>query len=169
MENSSEHSSIAELIEALRSAKIRFMIAGMSAAVLQGVPATTFDTDIWIDLPPRQYMRVINLAIRLGAELHANTVVVFPDDTIVNFLFTVNGLKSFRTERKGSVLISWFKKRKVPVLSLEQILRSKRFIQRPKDLAHIPLLEKVIEAGQRMSEGVSKSKSPLLRKPAKHK
>lgn len=30
----------------------------MTAAVLQGTPVTTFDLDLWIDLPPRQYMRV---------------------------------------------------------------------------------------------------------------
>ena len=34
----------------------------MSGAILQGVPATTLDTDLWIDLPSRSYMRMINLA-----------------------------------------------------------------------------------------------------------
>ena len=47
----------------------------MSGAILQGVPATTLDTGIWIDLPPRQYMRVINLCLRQGAKMRANTVV----------------------------------------------------------------------------------------------
>jgi len=31
----------------------------MSAAILQGVPATTLDTDLWLDLPPRQSIRVL--------------------------------------------------------------------------------------------------------------
>jgi hypothetical protein len=31
----------------------------MSAAILQGAPATTLDTDLWIDLPERQYVRVL--------------------------------------------------------------------------------------------------------------
>ena len=30
----------------------------MTGAVLQGTPVTTFDVDLWIDLPPRQYMRI---------------------------------------------------------------------------------------------------------------
>jgi hypothetical protein len=47
----------------------------MSGAILQGVPATTLDTDIWVDLPSRQYMRVMNLCLRLGAQMRANTVV----------------------------------------------------------------------------------------------
>jgi hypothetical protein len=37
----------------------------MSGAILQGVPATTLDTDFWIDLPSRQYMRVLNLCAHL--------------------------------------------------------------------------------------------------------
>jgi len=34
----------------------------------------------------------------------------------------------------------------VAVLPLERILKSKKAIGRPKDLAHIPLLEQTIEA-----------------------
>jgi hypothetical protein len=32
----------------------------MSAAILQGCPATTLDTDLWMDLPPHGYMRLVN-------------------------------------------------------------------------------------------------------------
>jgi len=38
----------------------------MSAAILQGCPATTLDTDLWIDLPPREYMRVLRLCLKPG-------------------------------------------------------------------------------------------------------
>src|SRR5579859_8308015 len=51
-----ELSPLARLIHTLGEEKIRFQIAGMSAAILQGVPATTLDTDIWVDLPSRQYI-----------------------------------------------------------------------------------------------------------------
>src|SRR6185369_15363832 len=46
-----ELSPLARPIHALREEKIRFQIVGMSAAILQGVPATTLDTVMWIDLP----------------------------------------------------------------------------------------------------------------------
>src|SRR5262245_48941639 len=55
---------IARLVGALRAEKIRFQLVGMSAAVLQGVPVMTVDIDLWIDLPSRQYMRVLNIARR---------------------------------------------------------------------------------------------------------
>ena len=57
---------IARLVHALRAEKIRFQIDGMSAAILQGASATTLDTDIWIDLPEPQYMRVLNLCRKLS-------------------------------------------------------------------------------------------------------
>jgi hypothetical protein len=41
----------------------------MSGAILQGVPATILDTDVWIDLPSRQFIRVLNLCRRLGADI----------------------------------------------------------------------------------------------------
>src|SRR5215467_8127028 len=89
---------LARLIHALRKEKIRFQIAGMSGAILQGVPATTLDTDIWIDLPSRQYVKVLSLCRRLGAEIRANTVVDLADESTVNFLYEVHGLRSFRYE-----------------------------------------------------------------------
>jgi hypothetical protein len=54
----------------------------MSAAILQGCPATTLDTDLWIDLPARQYMRVLRLCQKLGATVRANTVVDLSEDEI---------------------------------------------------------------------------------------
>ena len=51
----------------------------MSAAVLQGVPVVTHDVDLWMDLPSRQYMTPVNLAIRQGAIMVRNTVVELTD------------------------------------------------------------------------------------------
>src|SRR5882672_10542415 len=42
-------SPLARLVHALGEEKIRFQVAGMSAAILKGVSATTLDTDFWID------------------------------------------------------------------------------------------------------------------------
>jgi hypothetical protein len=136
---------IARLILALRAEKIRFQIAGMSAAILQGTPATTLDTDIWIDLPERQYVKVLNLCTKIGAEILAQTVVALEDGSLVNFLYRIDGLASFQTEWRRSNRLQWMGS-EVAVLPLERILKSKKVIGRPKDLAHIPLLEQTIEA-----------------------
>lgn len=121
----------------------------MAAAILQGVPATTLDTDIWIDLPARQYMRVMNLCVSLGAKILANTVVVLPDDSLVNFVYEITGVRSFAAEYRHAERLRWLGE-SVAVLPLSRILKSKQAIRRPKDLAHIPLLEETLALKRRL-------------------
>jgi hypothetical protein len=120
----------------------------MSAAILQGCPATTLDTDLWIDLPPRQYIRVLELCLRLGARVRANTVVDLSDGSLVNFIYQVDGLFSFDREFRRARRLKWLGTI-VAVLPLQRILRSKKVVGRPKDLAHLPLLEQTIKLGKR--------------------
>jgi hypothetical protein len=121
----------------------------MSAAILQGVPATTLDTDFWIDLPPRQYIRILRICQTLGATIRANTVVDLSDGSAVNFLYRVDGLRSFGYEFKRARWLQWLGVR-VAVLPLARIYRSKKFVGRPKDLAHLPLLKQAIALGRRV-------------------
>jgi hypothetical protein len=120
----------------------------MSAAILQGCPTTTLDTDLWIDLPPRQYMRVLRLCQKLGATVRANTVVDLSDGSAVNFLYRVDGLLKFASEFRRACRVKWLGTT-VAVLPLTRILRSKRAVGRPKDLAHLPLLEQTIRLRKR--------------------
>jgi hypothetical protein len=120
----------------------------MSAAILQGCPATTLDTDLWIDLPPRQYMQVLRLCQTLGATVRANTVVDLSDGSVVNFLYRVDGLSSFDREFRGARRLKWLGTT-VRVIPLARILQSKKVVGRPKDLAHLPLLEQTIRLRKR--------------------
>ena len=123
----------------------------MSAAVIQGAPVVTFDTDIWLDLPSRQYMRAGNLCLKLGATMRANTVFVFHDDLIINFLYAVTGLKDFDSEFQTVRHLNWIGLRRVPILSLERIYHSKSVIRRPKDIAHMELLKQLIVCEKRIT------------------
>jgi hypothetical protein len=146
--NARDLSPLARLIHALKQEKIRFQVAGMSAAILQGCPATTLDTDLWIDLPPRQYIRVLRLCQKLGAATRANTVVELTDGSIVNFLYRVDGLLTFAREFRRARRLNWLGMT-VAVLPLSRILLSKKAVGRPKDLAHLPLLEQTIQLRKR--------------------
>jgi hypothetical protein len=121
----------------------------MSAAILQGTPATTLDTDIWVNLPSRHCMRVLNLCVRLGGTVRANTVVELSDGSLVNFLYEIHGLHSFRTEFRQARIIPWLGTQ-VAALPLKRIHASKSFVRRPKDLAHLPLLEQTMALQQRL-------------------
>lgn len=116
----------------------------MTAAILQGAPATTLDADLWIDLPERQYVKVLEICQKQNATILAQTVVALEDDTLVNFLYRVDGLKSFGAELKRARILDWMGMQ-VPVLPLKSIIKSKETIRRPKDEAHLPLLRQTLE------------------------
>jgi len=92
-------------------------------------------------LPEREYVKVLAVCRRLGGETLARTVVSLRDDTLVNFLYRVDGLGAFKTEAKKAVRLNWFGM-KIDVLPLESIIRSKETVGREKDIAHLPLLKK---------------------------
>jgi len=115
----------------------------MSAAILQGVPATTLDTDIWVELPVRQFVRLTEIVVQLGGTMLAPTVAALSDDTLVIFLPRVDGLGEFGEEYGNTKRLRW-QGMNVPVLPLESILKSKQKVDRPKDRAHIPLIRQVL-------------------------
>ena len=122
----------------------------MTAALLQGVPVTTLDADLWINLPERRYARVLDICQKLGATILAKTVVALSDDTLVNFLYRIDGLENFEIESRFAIELDWLGL-KVPVIPLESIIKSKRSIGRPKDIAHLPLLEQTVKAQQKIT------------------
>ena len=136
---------VARLLEALEAEKIRYMLIGMPAAIVQGVMGTTLDVDVWSDLPRRQYRRVQNLARLLGCSVGSNTVVYTPDGTPVNFVFgEVRGIGPFKAELKHTRRMP-FRGKKIPVLKVERILKSKETLRRDKDLGHIVQIRKLLK------------------------
>ncbi len=123
----------------------------MTAAVLQGVMMNTLDTDIWVDLPTPQYMRLCNLIRAQGGTALSPTLYVLEDGKLVNFLFAVTGLRKFAAEYNGAVMRK-IEGVAVKILPLERVLKSKKTIRRDKDLAHIPLIENVLKARRESEE-----------------
>ena len=121
----------------------------MNAAILQGVPATTLDTDIWVDVPEREYMRLINFSIGLGATMVRQTVVSLTDDSLVNFCYRIGGAASFATEYARAALVKW-NGIEIKVLPLARIIRSKEAAGRDKDLAVLPLLRDIAASRKRL-------------------
>jgi hypothetical protein len=142
-------------LEALETENIRFILIGMSAAIVQGVMETTLDVDLWIDLPKRQYMRVQNIARSVGCAIAANTVVYTEDGTPVNFVYEVNGLGAFASEWKKTESMA-FRGKNIPVLKLERILKSKETIRRDKDLSHIIHIRELLRCRRALKAKIAK-------------
>ena len=147
--NARRSSPLTRLIQSLGKEKIRFQVVGMTAAVYQGVMLNTMDTDIWVDLPTRQYIRLWNLIHDQGGSALSQTLYVLEDGKVVNFLFEVTGLGSFASEYRRA-LTGKMEGLTVKILPLARILKSKRSIMRDKDLAHIPEIERVLRARRKL-------------------
>jgi hypothetical protein len=150
---------VARVLEAFEAEEIRYILIGMSAAIVQGVMGSTLDVDIWVDLPKRQYMRVQNIAARLSAAMGANTVAYLEDGTPLNFVYEVNGLGAFGNEFKHTERLEFCGK-VIPVLKLERILKSKEAIRRDKDLSHIVNIRNLL----RCRRSILKTQKPVARK-----
>ena len=133
---------------ALNAERIRFQVIDMSAANIQGVPGSTLDVDLWLDLRPRQYIRALNIAVHEGAQVVRNTVVELLDGTLINFVYEVTGLRSFKSVFPKARKLQW-QGVEVAVLPLELIKKSKEAIRRPKDLLHIEMIRERLEVIRR--------------------
>ena len=121
----------------------------MTPAVYQGVMINTIDTDIWVDLPTRQYIRLWNLIKTQGGSALSPTLYVLEDGKIVNFLFEVTGLRSFAAEYRHALTFK-MEGSNVQVLPLARVLKSKKTIMRDKDIAHIPHIERALKAKKKL-------------------
>lgn len=103
----------------------------------------THDVDLWIDLPTRQYMRAVNVAVRHGAKMVRNTVVELSDGMLVNFIYEVTGLGGFAAELRKACKLK-FHGCEIPVMPLESIRKSKAAVMRDKDPAHIHYIDQTL-------------------------
>ncbi len=71
------------------------------------VPVVTLDTDIWVNLDSRQYMRVMNLCLQDGATMLSKTVAELKGGHLVNFLYEVHGINGFAYEYGRVERIKW--------------------------------------------------------------
>jgi len=154
---------LVQLLSALQEEGIGFILVGMSAANLQGVLVTTLDVDIWVDLPSRQYMRVIRVCQRLNAELRSSNKVYLMDGTPVDFIYEISGLSSFSRELRTAKSLP-FHGLTIPVLPLERICRSKEVAARDKDELHILLIRQTIRA-QKLKDRKKKFRLNRMQKP----
>lgn len=121
----------------------------MTAAIIQGAPGVTLYTDLWVQVPERQYTRLINLSLRLGATMVRQTVVALSDGKLVNFCYAISGVASFPTEFRRAGRMKW-EGAVVRVLPLDRIIRSKEAAGRAKDLAMLPLLRDIAASRKRL-------------------
>ncbi len=158
-------SPLGGFLKALHEEKIDFILIGAMAAIEQGAPLMTVDYDFWVQLPVRQYVRLLAIVQRQGGTIRARTLYELRDGTQINAVFQPDGLKSFAAEWKTS---HWGKLENVPVriLPLSRVIASKQAANREKDIAVLPILRRTLRLARRLK---AHGRRPALRKRAKPK
>ena len=137
---------LVRLLAALERVRLEFVVVGMAAASMQGVPIMTQDVDLLVRDTPLNRSRIDELAKVIGAgrpirvsEL-TTTLSIVGADVPVDVLFDqLPGGRSFEGLRARAVVVKLGEHSAV-VASLADIITSKEASGRPKDLAHLQIL-----------------------------
>lgn len=147
-------------LDVLRRHDVRFIVIGAVAAVAQGHPLTTGDTDVTPQRDPENYEHLAAALIELHAELRTPTgSVEFPIDArflaevdartldtdagALDLVFMPAGTRGYEDLRRDAIELDLG----VPVLvaSLRDLIRMKEASNRPKDVAQLPALRATLE------------------------
>jgi Nucleotidyl transferase of unknown function (DUF2204) len=145
------------LFQALEERGVRFLVIGLSAAVLEGAPVATQDIDVWLEKIDERVARAATDAKGFWISGFGVQPPAFggADLERIDVVLTAHGLKDFATEYDRAVI------REVDgiplrVLPLERVIVSKRATKRPKDLAALPALEATVAARAERDEDGSR-------------
>ena len=137
-----------EIFKSLQQHNVKYVVIGGIAAVLYGVPRATFDLDILIEATQENAQRMLDafLDADLGTatltnsdEILANEITIFKDRVRVDVQISTPGI---------DFASAWGKKQKMEyqgqafyVVSLDDLIKSKRTAGRAVDLEDVRLLE----------------------------
>lgn len=153
---------LVRIARALANAKLDAVLIGNAAAALHGAPVTTLDFDFFFRDTPGNRKKLIAFARELGAIVlrpyyPASSLFRVTDDALVlqaDFLGVIHGLRSFEGVRRRAQTLEIGGQR-LQVASLEDIVKSKKAANRPKDRAVLPVLEATLDAKKEGPRGGS--------------
>lgn len=133
------------LLRELEARGVRYLVIGMSAALLQGARGATEDIDLWFeDASDPRIADAVRAAggIWVSGSFGLGPPRIGGDDLgdRMDVVTTVDGLDAFADEYAG-VTYETVDGVRLPLLPLVRILRSKRAAGRPKDLAAAHAIE----------------------------
>jgi hypothetical protein len=150
-----------EVIERLVAAGIDFTVVGMTAGVLHGAPAVTFDLDVLYARSPENIRKLLVVLSELGAVFRTDSRGIAPNEShlqsaghkllmtdfgVVDLLGSLDG-RDYEEVFADTVGMT-VSEMEVRVLSLEALIAAKERAGRDKDLAVLPLLRATLARKQ---------------------
>jgi hypothetical protein len=128
-------------LASLEESGVTYVVVGMGAAILQGVPGSTQDIDLWIG---QGQTDALSEACRRVGGVYAwrnnPPVVSGPGLDDFDLVWKPDGLKTLGEELARSKKVEISPGLAIPVLPLERVIASKKAANRPKDRAQLPIL-----------------------------
>lgn len=136
------------LLVALNRHRVRYLVIGLGAALIEGAPVATQDIDLWLERPDDERVRA---AAREAGGFWISGFGMQPPAfggvglERLDVVLTAHGLDPFESEYSRSPARE-IDGVPVRVLPLERVIVSKRSTNRPKDRAALPALEATVAA-----------------------
>ena len=156
----------AEILQLLATNEVEFIVVGMTAGILQGVPATTLDLDVVHRRSPENVARLLRVLAELAAVYRHDPRKLRPQESHLvgpghqllttthgdlDCLGTIAGGVGYEDLIDQCVLMSLSGGLTVRVLSLPALIEAKERAGRPKDLAALPVLRATLDELKRGS------------------
>jgi hypothetical protein len=139
------------MLSELSAAGVEFLIVGAHALAAHGIPRATGDLDVWIRPTPANAERTYAALAKFGAPLTDLTVEDLTRERTVfqigvppariDILTSITGV-TFEEAWPHRLVARVAQDLEAPVLGREDLLRNKRAVGRPKDLADAAWLER---------------------------
>ena len=137
------------MLSALSEEKVEFLLIGAYALAVHGLPRATGDLDLWIHPTPENAQRTEKALVRFGAPLDQMTENDFVTRGIIFQIGVVPCRIDIITSVEGVEFEqAWLNRMQVeieglqvPVIGREDLIRNKRALGRPQDLADVARLE----------------------------
>ena len=150
---------LTKIAAALARNHLEAVLIGNSGAAVHGAPVTTLDFDFMFRSTPSNLKKLNRIAEELEARLYvpyelSGMLRLQNEDyrLLIDFLPSIAGVRSFEGLRKRAKRVR-FGKADLLVADLADIIKSKKAAGRPRDLAVLPILEKVLEEATREQKG----------------
>lgn len=148
------NSDFRDIVSALSSARVRYLVVGGVAVIEHTEPRYTKDLDLWVEPTLENAKRVMVALKKFGAPLARVTAEDFTNEQLVyqmgvepvriDVLMSLEGV-DFEDAWAARKVVRWGRTQ-VPLLSPAHLVANKKRVGRPQDLADVerlrPLLRK---------------------------
>jgi hypothetical protein len=136
-------------LQELARRKVKFMVVGMSAAVIQGADLATEDIDLWFEsLSDPGLDEAARAAGGMIAWRASPPMITGKGLDHIDIVSRCDGLRTFNAEYAAAIEAEAFGV-KVKVLPLRRVIASKKAANRLKDRAVLPALKAALAAIRR--------------------